>query len=151
MVRKALYKAPSTGGPVGRVILPNPKLIGCSTTACPPVLPDGKDSRSVYPWQVSLDYNNGSVIGLTALYDDPTTLKDVKAVIDERYGKWAWAANVKMDGGSWRVEPENFVIGLSTNDTGMVQVIYLSFDPKHPTSERVRKQILDRMAKAGKQ
>lgn len=45
----------------------------------------------------------------------------------------------------WRIEPEKFVISMSTNDDGMVQVIYLAFDPKHPVSDPVRKKLLERI------
>ena len=151
MVRRALYRPPSAGGPPGKVILPDPKLIRCSTSACPSVLPDGKDPRVVYPWQVLLDYNNGSVVGLTALYDDPTSVDDVRAAINERYGKFAFDSNGKTPVNLWRVEPEKLAISLSTNEYGMVQLIYLTFDPKHPTSEKVTTQIMDHMEKDGDQ
>jgi hypothetical protein len=147
----AMYKPPSTGETPGKVILPNPKLIRCSTSACPPVLPDGTDPRAVYPWQVSLDYTNGSVIGLTALYDQPTSAGDVQAAVDECYEQWAKADFRTGPLRIWRVEPERFVIELSQTDTGMVQLVYLTFDPRHPTSGKVLKKILDRMAKDGNQ
>jgi len=147
MVKTALYRPPASGGPPGKVILPDPKLIRCSTSSCPSVLPDGKDPRVVYPWQVLLDYNNGSVVGLTALYDDPTSVNDVKAAVDERYGKFALDSNGKTPVNLWRVEPEKLAISLSTNRYGMVQLIYLPFDAKHPTSEKATQQFLDRWAK----
>lgn len=146
-----MYKPPSTGETPGKVILPNPKLIRCSTSSCPPVLPDGTDPRAVYPWQVSLDYTNGSVIGLRAFYDEPTSIDDVQAVINERYGQWQMAEFRTGPVRIWRIEPEHFVMQLSQADTEMVQLIYLTFDPKHPTSEKVVEQILDRMAKDGNQ
>lgn len=147
----AMSKPPSTGGPTGRVILPDPKVIRCSTSSCPSVLPEGNDPRVVYPWQVSLDYNNGSVIGLTALYDDPTTVDDVRAAVDERYGKFAFDSNGKTPVNMWRVEPEKLAISLSTNEYGMVQLIYLTFDAKHPTSEKALKKFLDKWQKDGNQ
>ena len=149
MMRKALYRPPSTGGPPGKIILPDPKVIGCSTSSCPSVLPDGKGPRLVYPWQVSLDYNHGSVIGLTALYDDPTSVDDVRAAVNERYGKFAFDSNGKTPVNLWRVEPEKLAISLSTNEYGMVQIIYLTFDARHPTSEKATKLFLDRMMKDG--
>jgi hypothetical protein len=150
LVVAALNRPPSTGGPPGKVILPDPKLIRCSTSSCPSVLPDGKDPRVVYPWQVSLDYNNGSVIGLTALYDDPISVDDVRTVVNERYGKFAFDSNGRTPVSLWRVEPEKLAISLSTNEYGMVQLIYLSFDAKHPTSEKATERFLDRLAKDGK-
>lgn len=146
-----MSKPPSPAGPHGKVILPNSKLIRCSASNCPPVLPDGTDLRAVYPWQVSLDYTDGSVIGLTALYDQPTSIGDVQAAVDERYGKWAKAEFRTGPMRAWRVEPERFVIELSQADTGMVRLIYLTFDPKHPTSEKVLEKMIDRVAKDGNQ
>lgn len=151
MVRRALYRPPSTGGPPGKVILPDPKVIRCGPSNCPSVLPDGKDPRVVYPWQVSLDYNNGSVIGLTALYDDPISLSDVRAAVNEHYGTFALKSNGKTLENLWRVEPEKLAISLSTNEYGMVQLIYLTFDAKHPTSEKATQRFLERWEKAGNQ
>jgi len=151
MLRKALYRPPSTGMPPGKVILPDPKLIGCSTSGCPPVLPGSRDPRLAYPWQVSLDYTDGSAIGLTALYDEPISVDDVRAAVNERYGRFAFDSNGKTPVNLWRVEPDKLAISLSTNEYGMVQLIYLSFDAKHPTSEKATKLFLDRMEKGGNQ
>jgi len=145
----ALSRPPSTGGPPGKVILPDPEFLRCNTSSCPSVLQDGKDPRAVYPWQVSLDYNHGSVIGLTALYDDPTSGGDVRAAVNERYGKFAFGSNGKTPVDMWRVEPEKLAISLSTNEYGMVQLIYLTFGARHPTSEKATKRFLDRMMKDG--
>ena len=106
-----------------------------------------RDPYALYPWQVLLDYTNGSVIGLTAFYDQPTSIDDVQAVINERYGQWAKAEFRTGPMRIWRIEPERFIISLSKTDAGMVQLIYLTFDPKHPTSEKVLEKMMDRMAK----
>ena len=151
MTRAAMYKPPSKGETPGKVILPNPKLIGCSTSGCPPVLSDGKDPRAVYPWQVLLDYTNGSVIGLIALYDEPTSMDDLQAAVDERYQQWAVANFRKGPVRLWRVGPEHIVIQLSQADTGMVKLIYLTIGAKHPTSEKAMERILDQMSKDGNQ
>jgi len=149
LVRAAMYKPPSNGETPGKVILPNPKLIGCSPSSCPPVLPAVTDPRVVNPWQVSLDYTSGSVIGLVALYDEPVSIDDVQAAVNERYGSWALADFRTGPARLWRVEPEHLAIQLSQTDSGMVRLIYLTFDAKHPTSERAMKKILDHMAKDG--
>jgi hypothetical protein len=145
----SMSKPPSSDETPGRISLPNPNLIRCSTSSCPPVLTDGTELRAVYPWQVSLDYTNGSVIGLTALYDQPTSIGDVQAAIDERYRQWAMVDFRTGPLRLWRIEPERFVIQLSQTDTGMVRLIYLTFDPKHPTSDKALGKILDRIAKGG--
>jgi hypothetical protein len=148
-VAAALSRPQLPSGPPGKVILPDPKLLRCSTSSCPSVLPDGKDPRVVYPWQVSLDYNHGSVIGLTALYDDPSSVDDVRTAVNQRYGKFAFDSNGKTPVNLWRVEPEKLAISLSTNKYGMVQLTYLTFDARHPTSEKATKRLLDRMMKDG--
>jgi len=71
--------------------------------------------------------------------------------VNERYGQWAKAEFRTGPVRIWRIEPEKFVIQLAQADTGMVQLIYLSFDPKHPTSEKVLQEMLDRTAKNGNQ
>lgn len=147
LVRKALYRPPSRGGPHGKIILPNAKLIGCTSSSCPPVLPRGTDSVAVYPWQVSLDYTDGSVIGLVTLYDEPASVEEVQAAVNESYAVWANANFRTGPVRLWRVEPEHFAIQLSQDDNGMIRLIYLTFDAKHPTSERALKEILDHAAK----
>ena len=84
---------------------------------------------------------------MTALYDDPVSVSDVRAALNERYGNFPLESNGKTLENLWPVEPEQFAIGLSTKHDGMVQVIYLSFDAKHPTSEEATQRMLDRMAK----
>ena len=49
----------------------------------------------------------------------------------------------------WRVEPEHFAIQLSQDDNGMIRLIYLTFNAKHPTSEKAMREILDHAANDG--
>ena len=127
------------------VILPNAKLMGCKSSDCPQILPNSSAGPTVYPWQISFDFSDGRVIGLTALYDQPTTIDDVTAAINESYGKWVFAPGSSDQIRLWRVEPEKFVMQLCVNDDGMVQLIYLVFDARHPVSDPVRKKFLDRL------
>jgi hypothetical protein len=126
------------------IVLPNASLIGCKVPSCYQVLPDAStDTSAVYPWQVDLDFNQPAIIGLTALYDQPTSIDDVQAAVDQRYEKWAVADFRTGPVRFWRVEPpEKFVIQLATNENGMVQLIYLSYDAKHPTSDQGAARIL---------
>lgn len=125
------------------IVLPNPALVGCKSASCYQVAGRILRRKRYYPWQVSLDFNQPAIIGLTAFYDQPTSSDDVKAAIDERYGKWAVPHFTAGPVLIWRVEPPTgFVIQLSTSDKGMVQVIYLMFDAKHPTSDHVAAQFL---------
>ena len=78
-------------------------------------------------------------------------MEDVRVAVNERYGKFAFDVNGKTPVTLWRVEPEKFVISLSTNNNGMVQLIYLIFGANHPTSEKELEKILARMAKGGSQ
>jgi hypothetical protein len=101
------------------------------------VLPDKTaDPDATYPWQVLVDINGGEVIGLIALYDQPTTMDDLQAAVDERYGKFAMAQFRTGPARLWRVEPEKTTIQLSVAGTGMVQLIYLTFGANHPASDQ---------------
>jgi hypothetical protein len=129
---------PTAAGRGAHLVLPNESLIGCKTPSCYQVLPDASsDAGAVYPWQVRLDFNQPAIIGLIALYDQPTTIDDVQAAVDDRYGKWALANFRTGPVRLWRIDPPHkFVINLSTNSNGMAQLIYLSYDAKHPTSDQ---------------
>jgi len=124
--------------PSQNIILPDSKLIGCKASTCSRVMPDTvAGSHAVYPWQVSVDITDGAIIGLTALYDPSTPIDLIKASIDERYGRWAVPGLDKGPVKLWRIEPERFVISLSTDDNGMISVIYLALGAKHPASPLV--------------
>jgi hypothetical protein len=134
------------------IVLPNPALMGCKTGSCTQVLPDKiADPDAVYPWQVLVDFTNGKVIGLIAFYDQPTTIDDVQAAVDEHYGQWAMADFRTGPVRLWRVEPpQKFVIQLGTAGSGMVQLIYLTYDPKHPASDRAEEYQACVMEKSAK-
>jgi hypothetical protein len=96
-------------------------------------MPDrATDSPAIYPWQITVDINEGTVIGITALYDRSTSSGAVEASIDNRYRKWALPLSSSTTVKLWRVEPERLAIQLAPTDNGMTQVIYLAFDAKHP-------------------
>jgi hypothetical protein len=52
-------------------------------------------------------------LGLAAIYEKSVSLNDLRAAIDEQYGKWALATNSDSPVKLWRVEPEKFAIQLS--------------------------------------
>lgn len=136
---------PPAHGSVRHIILPNPQLLACRKPGCTQVLPDQNvDGEAVYPWQVLLDFNGNQVIGLTAFYDQPTSMDDLEVAVDERYGQLPLPNFRAGPARIWRFEPEKFIIHLAKADSGMSQVIYLMFDPKHPVSEPVRKKLLQR-------
>lgn len=131
------------------VVLPNPKLMGCESVICSQLwlnndgLPDAK-----YPEKLSIDFSDGSAnkngslfefrngapYGLMAVYDKSVTIDDVAASINEHYGKWVYgdtAGPVKL----WKVEPEKFVIQLSSHKSGPL-LIYLPIAAKQVPRQR---------------
>ncbi len=112
----------------GHVVLPNSKLIGCKASACSQVWQDiPTDAAAIYPHNISIDIENGAVLGIVALYDKSVSVADIKASIDDHYGKSTYVIDnetspVKV----WRAEPEKIAIQLAVEDDGMKQVIYLS-------------------------
>ena len=97
------------------------------------------EPSAIFPKQLSIDMKQNCLYGMTATYDKSVSLADVKAAIDERYGKWAYPENddagipVKL----WRVEAERFAIQLSVADkkagkmniaeVGTKQAIFIAF------------------------
>jgi hypothetical protein len=128
------------------VVLPNPKLLGCSSVTCVQLwLINGPVPDAKYPKQLRIDLSDGSTIttpngslfefpngvsyGLTAVYDKSVTIEAVEASINEHYAKWKYGdptLAVKL----WRVSPEKFVIQLTKSDEGAPQVIYLPIGAK---------------------
>src|SRR5208283_689374 len=121
--------------PGENIILPDSKLIGCKVSTCSQVMPDPiADSHAIYPWQVSVDITDGTISGLTALYDPSISIDVVKASIDDRYGKWAVQGLDRGRAKIWRIEAERFVVSLAPDDNRMSSVIYLAFGAKQPVS-----------------
>lgn len=52
-------------------------------------------------------------LGLQAIYEKSVSLDDLKASIDEQYGKWALSSNSSSPVKLWRVESEKLAIQLS--------------------------------------
>ena|SRR5256885_7243283 len=110
------------------IVLPNSKLVGCKASGCSQVWQDIETSTTViYPNKISIDIENGAVLGITALYDKSISVADLKASIDGHFGKSTYVidnetAPVKV----WRVEPQRISIQLATEDDGTKSVIYLS-------------------------
>jgi hypothetical protein len=127
-----VFCEPKKIGSEKHIVLPNSNLMRCATTH---LWQDEKPgANSIYPVQVGIDhFDEGCPQGIVALYDKAVSLNDIKAALDQRYGKWGRADNGRMK--LWRVEPERFAIQLTTIDDslrevsepGMKQVIYLAF------------------------
>jgi hypothetical protein len=102
-----------------RIVLPNPKLLGCRSSAClqlwqgnPP------QANAIYPRQVTIDIfgNDRCPRGILALYEKSVSTDEIKAALDQRYGKWALADFATSPVKLWRVEPEKFAIQLAVTD-----------------------------------
>ena len=133
------------------IVLPNPKLLGCEFVNCSQLwLSNDAVPNAKYPKQLRFDFSDGSTIttpngslfefpngapyGLTAVYDKSVTIDDVEASINEHYSKWVYGKptpNLKL----WRIEPEKFVIQLSSHKSGP-QVIYLPIATKSVLRQR---------------
>ena len=123
-----------------RLVLPTPKLLRCQSSDCFQLwLEKPAEANDVFPKQLIIDMNQSCLYGMTALYDKSIPVEDVKAAIDEHYGKWALPLNDHAAGPVklWRVEPEKFAIQLSVADrkdekrniaeAGTKQAIYIAF------------------------
>jgi len=109
------------------VVLPSSKLIGCRSSGCSQVwFDDAADSHAIYPQNISIDIDDKGVLGLVARYDKTTVLDDIRASIENRYGKWAFPKDHTGPARVWRVEPERVAIQLAEDDDGTKEVIYLS-------------------------
>ncbi len=114
-----------------KIVLPNPQLIHCHTAQCSQLWKeDSPDGGVVYPAQIFTDLVNGSVNGLTAVYDKSVSIEEVRAAINDRYGKWA----VTTLDGVWRVEPEQLAIMMTKQSDGATQLVCLQFDARRPSA-----------------
>jgi hypothetical protein len=119
-----------------RVVLPNAQLLRCKSSDCLQVWSENSVvATAAFPKQVVIDADQGCIYGMTALYDKSIPVDDVRAAIDERYGRWAQSEFVTPSLRIWRVESEQFAIQLSVMDkkdqkqnrgeAGTKRVIYL--------------------------
>lgn len=125
----------------GRLVLPNPKLLRCGSSDCFTLWLDGSTgANAIFPKQVIIDMDQNCLYGFTVLYDRSIAVADVRAAIDEHYGKWAVAGFENSAKGLWRVEPDKFAIQLSVTDkkdkkrnmaeAGTIRAIYVAFGGK---------------------
>jgi len=140
----ALTSLASHGQVAKRVILPNSKLIRCVSLECSWLWQDkAPEANDIYPKEVTVDLpdNLPCALGVKAVYDKSASMDDLKAAIDTRYGKWAFATNATSPVKLWRVESERFSIQLSEVtlrdaklsddklEVGTKMVVYMSFQP----------------------
>ena len=109
------------------VVLPSSRLIGCQASGCSQVWSDdAADSSAIYPQNISIDIEEKGVLGIVARYDKSTSIDDIRASIDDHYGKWVFPKDHSGPAALWRVEPERVAIQLGQKDDGTKEVIYLS-------------------------
>jgi hypothetical protein len=100
----------------GHIVLPNKKLMLCKSSSCSQLYSEG-GPHDIYPRQVRVDFfgsagSEGCLRGVSAVYEKSVPIDDLKAAIDQRYAKWAYANNPKL----WRVEPQKFAIQLGVTE-----------------------------------
>jgi hypothetical protein len=100
----------------GHIVLPNGQLMSYKSSSCSQLYSDA-GPNDIYPRQVIVDFfgSNGSescLRGVEAVFEKSVSIDDLKAAIDQRYGKWAFADSPKL----WRVEPQKFVIQLGVTE-----------------------------------
>jgi hypothetical protein len=79
-----------------RLVLPNPKLLRCKSSDCFQLwLETPAEGNAVFPNHLMIDMKQDCLYGMTALYDKSISVGEVKAAIDERYGKWVLADSAK--------------------------------------------------------
>ena len=121
-----------------RLVLPNPKLLRCRSSDCFQLWSEeSNEANAVFPKQLIIDMKQSCLYGMTAVYDKSIPVEEVKAAIDESYGKWALADSASSAVKLWRVTPERFAVQLSVADkndekrniadAGTKQAIYIAF------------------------
>jgi hypothetical protein len=68
-----------------RVVLPDPRIIGCVRSACPMWLDEARAQDASYPVKLTLDLRKGVVVGLSARYDRGTSEKELESALNERF------------------------------------------------------------------
>jgi hypothetical protein len=99
-----------------RIVLPNSRLLGCKSADCSRLWESRSSSDdTIYPRQVTVDIfgDDPCPLGLVAIYEKSVSLNDLKAAIDEQYGRWALPSGADSPMKLWRVEPKRFAIQLS--------------------------------------
>jgi len=138
------------------LVLPNPQLLRCKSSACSQLWED-KPAKvdAIYPRQLIVDiFGDGKCPrGILALYEKSVSIDQLKASIDSRYGKWALAENASSPVKLWRVESEKFAIQLAetkgrskslTKDQARVDAIGrgLGYGDRSDVTEAGMKQVI---------
>ncbi len=109
-----------------KIVLPSPQLIHCRSAACSQLWKqDSGDSPAVYPAQIFTDLVKGEIVGLTAVYDKSVSPDEIRAAINNIYGKWSLLRDGPVR--VWRIESEELAVSMYDGTDGVTQVTYLKF------------------------
>jgi hypothetical protein len=113
----ASYRGASHEGQT-QIVLPNAKLLLCRSSSCDQLWQDPPHANGIYPRQVLIDIfgDRSCPRGIAAIYEKSVPVDDIKAALDQRYGRWAQKGNANLPVKLWRVEPEKFAIQLAVTD-----------------------------------
>ncbi len=128
------------GQDIDHIMLPNPKLLRCTSSDCYQLWSETPEPKAVFPKQVIFDMDQGCIYGMTVLYDKSVPLDQIKSAIDDRYRQWSVEEIKSPALHLWRVEGQKFSIQLSVAnkadekrdlaEAGTRQVIYIAFGAK---------------------
>lgn len=123
------------------VVLPNPKLVRCTSADCynlwqnrPP------DANNIYPHAVDISLlDSPCAFGVTARYDKAVSFEDLRAAIEEQFGKGTAQHWTKAPLMSWQVESQKLHIVLETADKRLAKAQRLDVGTKiiHYTDSQV--------------
>jgi len=124
----------------GRLVLPNPKLLRCSSSDCFQLWSGAIEQKTIFPKQMIVDMEQGCIYGMTALYDKSVSLDEIVSAIDDRYKQWTVNGLSHPSLRVWRVEDQKFSIQLTVAskederrnaaEAGTREAIYIAFGGK---------------------
>jgi len=133
-----------SGENLGRVVLPNSRLLRCSSSDCLQLFSEGVEPKAMSPKQIVLDIDNGCIYGMTAMYEKSVPVERIKSGLDEIYKQWSVSYPSESNLYLWRVEPQRFAVQLTVaskedekrnaTEAGTRQVIYIAFGGKSACS-----------------
>ncbi len=128
-----------------KIVLPNPQLIQCNKAECSQLWA-AKDPDSILPSQVLTDVVDGTIVGLTAVYDKSVSIEQLRAAVNERYRGWQYKDLETV----WRDDADKILIQVGQQKDGSTNIIYLQLPPKVPTAHLEWQECTPPEAKATK-
>ena len=125
-----LIYEPGVAFTADNIVLPDPKIFQMDIFDCLPFLQENSRNKDyVCPKQITYDIIKRKITGIIAIYDELVKFDDVENAINKDYEKWRVKSldNKQVNVRVWRVESLRFVIQLSRDDDGDIQVIFMKF------------------------